>query len=93
MAKNKKLVRFTWDDKRRPKPDIALRYTRVTRPPESLFSLREFEAMVQRGSITDDDGEGYYGSDIIYTNQYAHPSDIRRGFVDRFWTHVMWFNK
>lgn len=92
--KVKKPVRFKHDDKRRPKPDIALRYTRITRSSiGDLFTLEEFEASVLAGCFVNDDGHGYYGGDEVYTNQYAKPSDIKAGLVDRFWTHVMWFNK
>ena len=51
------------------------------------YTLEEFKAAVEEGSITDDDGQGYWGTGLGYSH------------IDCFdekpeWaTHVAWFNK
>ncbi len=100
----KRPVRYAFDDPRRPPPEIGLRYDvipfddigRPDRGQCDLYPLEDFIAM----DFTDYDGTGYYafvtegiGSHIVKTNQYARPDAMRAGAVDRYWTHVVWYNR
>jgi hypothetical protein len=93
-------VRYEFDDSRRPTPELQLRVTMfplVDGKPViengNLFTLETFEECVKNVGFTDWDGTGYYGFAHGYSNQFARPSAIFKGQVDRYWTHVMWFNK
>ena len=98
--------RFDYNDPRRPRPVMAERYRRVPLTidgepnPElkwTLFTLEKFMEMVNSGGVTNWDGTGYYAfvspTEVVESNQYAQPDEMRKGAVDGYWTHVMWYNK
>jgi hypothetical protein len=62
-----------------------------------IFTLDEFEEMVQNGSLIDYDGHGYFciknkemESDIMVTPSTFH---FLRPCVSKELTHVIWFNR
>lgn len=99
-----KQTKYDFDDKRRPKPDIELRYRTIVLVngklnPENgdLFTVDEFVEMAKAGGVTNWDGTGYYAyaddKRVLESNQRAKPDEMRVGFTDFYWTHVMWYNK
>ena len=59
-----------------------------------IFTLEEFYELVQIGMFTNNDGEGYYGYELMYLRDApAIPSKILRDGLDAVYTHVIWFNK
>jgi hypothetical protein len=61
-----------------------------------LFTIQEFIEMVKSGCFVNDDGTGYYATDLAYDRDaIARPSDIYKGIVLKGYghTHVVWFNK
>lgn len=58
-----------------------------------VFTFKEFVDASKSGSITDDDGSGWYGNERLVTNIPARPSQARRGVVVLHCSHVHWYNK
>ena len=58
-----------------------------------LCTIEDFIGYCETGSFIDYDGSGYYATETLMTRIEANPSDIKRGRVDKRWSHVMWFNK
>jgi hypothetical protein len=54
-----------------------------------LFTLADWDEMVNSGGITDDDGTGYYATERGMSRKH-YCFDFDR---PRWATHVMWFNK
>lgn len=59
-----------------------------------LIPLDYFIEDCVEGHFTIQDGIGYYATSEGYSeNDKVYPSDVKKGIVDKSWTHVMWFNK
>src|SRR5271170_6839803 len=98
-------LQYGFDDPRRPTPELALRFHSIPltvdgKPNEELgclYTLTDFMDMVKHGSVANDDGTGYYAfvtpTNVAKSNQYARPNQMRKGAVDWYWSHVMWYNK
>jgi hypothetical protein len=97
-------TKYAYDDKRRPVPDLELRYRTIALvngklSPKNgdLFTVDEFVEMAKSGGVTNWDGTGYYAyaddKRVLESNQRAKPDEMRVGFADFYWTHVMWYNK
>lgn len=54
-----------------------------------LFTVKEFNEMVEYGQITEDDGIGYWSDGEFYNDEV----DVFNGTCPYFKTHVVWFNK
>lgn len=64
---------------------------------ECLFTLEEFIEMCNFGTVSNDDGTGYYSSQSFYDrDRQVFPDEIRKSNVllrrDDY-SHVVWFNK
>lgn len=96
---NKKEKRYSFKDSRRPTPELELRMRAFDVNCGDLFTLEEFVERVKDGSFIDYDGSGYYAFKVgdhhpgQVSNQVARPSEILKGNVDCYWTHVAWYNK
>lgn len=59
-----------------------------------MYSIEEFQKLVDSGCITDDDGAGYYCTNMVYDlDTYALPSMLAKGCINPDYTHIIWFNK
>jgi hypothetical protein len=57
------------------------------------MTLDQFVWTCQIGGFINDDGSGEYATAHQVTNIIVHPSDIRKGNIDRRWSHVVWYNR
>ena len=58
-----------------------------------LMTLEDWVSAVKSGGFIDYDGDGRYATEKEISNKYVKPSDVRKGKVDKSWTHVVWFNR
>ena len=58
-----------------------------------LMTLEDWVSAVKSGGFIDYDGDGCYATEKEISNKYVKPSDVRKGKVDKSWTHVVWFNR
>lgn len=58
-----------------------------------LYTLEEFKKMARDGSIVDDDGYGYYATELGKSDVMIYPSDITENLIREDFTHVIWFNR
>lgn len=97
-----KQIAYRYDDPRRPEPDIEIRYRTLPLVDGKVengdvYTVADFVEMAEHGTVTNWDGTGYYATAdekrVLESNQRANPDEIRKGAVDWYWTHVMWYNK
>ena len=58
-----------------------------------LFTLEEFIKNVEEGGFVNYDDTGRYAFKDETCNKEVRPSDVKRGNIDRNFTHVIWFNR
>lgn len=58
-----------------------------------LYTLDEFIERCDCGLFTEYDGTGEYSDGVLLSGEPAYPSEIFAGDIDRFYTHVVWYNK
>ena len=58
-----------------------------------LMALEEFVECVNSGGFIDYDGTGYYATDKEYSEIEAIPSVIKKGVINKKFSHVLWFNR
>ena len=58
-----------------------------------LYTLEKFISMVRNGGFIDDDGWGYYATDITKSDINIYPSDISENIYRTDFTHIIWFNR
>jgi hypothetical protein len=71
-----------------------IKYGKIPGPEDCAFmSLKDFVYSVECFSFVDDDGVGYYATKDKMSNLIAQPSAIKKGIINKNFTHVVWFNK
>lgn len=58
-----------------------------------LFTMEEWLECVADGGFIDYDGYGNYATLNETSNIEVKPSDVKKGTIDKTWTHIMWYNK
>jgi hypothetical protein len=59
-----------------------------------LMPLSDWIEMVKMGGFIDYDGHGHYSDGIqMLGDVYVKPSDVKKGNVDRRYSHIVWFNR
>ena len=58
-----------------------------------LYTLEQFKKMVANGELIDDDGFGYYATEMGKSDVVIYPSDITENLIREDFTHVIWFNR
>lgn len=58
-----------------------------------LYTLEKFISMVRNGGFIDDDGWGYYATDMTKSDINIYPSDISENIYRTDFTHIIWFNR
>ncbi len=59
-----------------------------------LMTMREWIKCVESGGFIDYDGFGLYAfKDICFRNTQVMPSDVKKGKIDKSFTHIVWYNK
>ena len=58
-----------------------------------MFDLDTFIAACEGGAFINCDGYGYYSDGILMSDIIIVPSDAVYGEVDRYFSHVIWFNR
>lgn len=57
------------------------------------YEMDEFKSKSIDGSITDEDGKGYYATIDSKSDIEIRPSDVAEGIIRDDFTHVIWFEK
>jgi hypothetical protein len=57
------------------------------------ISIEEFISNVEDRNLIDYDGWGYYATKDQMTNITVIPSQIKRGEINKKYTHVVWMNR
>jgi hypothetical protein len=61
-------------------------------PCGDVFTIEEFNSMCEDGTLTDGDGNGFYGDGNVFSRENeAYPS-LATVVFPRNATHVLWFN-
>lgn len=55
-----------------------------------VYTLEEFSRMSRSGEITDNDGYGFYATDLGKSDIEIYPSDVLTGMVRRDFPNVIW---
>ena len=58
-----------------------------------LFTMKDWLECVECGGIIDYDGYGNYATETERSNIEVRPSDVKKGKIDKTWTHVVWYNR
>ena len=59
---------------------------------ESKLTMKNFIEYCSKKILTDFDGYGKYAMENERTEIVVMPSDIRKGNLNRLYTHVVWFS-
>ena len=57
------------------------------------FTLEQFKRMCEDGSLTDNDGYGFYATEKGKSDINILPSDITENKYRKDFSHVIWFNR
>jgi len=58
-----------------------------------LFTMKHWLECVEVGGFIDYDGYGHYATETQTSNIEVKPSDVKKGKIDKTWTHIMWYNR
>jgi len=57
------------------------------------MTMEEWLECVECGGFIDYDGSGNYATATQMSDKEVVPSDVKKGSIDKSFTHVVWFNK
>jgi hypothetical protein len=58
------------------------------------MTMEKFIGAVASGGFTDSDGYAKYATEsVMMETETVCPSDVAKGKVDLYYSHVVWFNK
>lgn len=59
-----------------------------------LMTMNDFIECCEDGGFIDYDGSGYYASETKLNGSITvYPSMVRKGTIDKRYTHIMWYNR
>lgn len=58
-----------------------------------LMTIEAWIGYVKDGCFTDYDGSGVYAFKDKISDKGIRPSDVKKGKIDKTFTHIVWFNK
>jgi len=63
-----------------------------------LMTIEDFIGCVNAGGFIDYDGVGQYADPIVGImvddpDNYVKPSHVKKGLINKKWTHVIWYNR
>ncbi len=59
----------------------------------SLMTIEQWLDCVKCGGFIDYDGFGNYAFKEKMSDKEVRPSDVKKGKIDKTFTHVVWFNR
>ena len=70
---------------------LCFKVTEEIEKGDTVFTMAEFTEDCRDGNLIDYDGEGVYATATHKSDIGVLPSDVP--FVDRGWSHVVWYNR
>ena len=58
-----------------------------------LMTMKDWLVCVDAYAFIDYDGHGCYATETKMSDKVVVPSDVKKGNIDKSFTHIVWFNK